>query len=193
MPISDGNLKIGKIPNWSQTPGTSCPGMTKLCSSLCYAQKANRAYPTANAAWSVNTSASIEEKENLIVSYLERKLPTLFRIHVAGDFDSIGYIDLWKRIALRFPKTKFLAFTRSWRVERLADAIHSLSTLKNVTIYASLDDEANDYSGPMPVAYMGEPETKDNWTKCKNAAHGLKCDECKLCFSGRKNVYFPIH
>lgn len=71
--ISEGNMKIGKIPNFSQTPGKTCYGRTKLCSKLCYAGKADRAYPSAKLAWERNTAASIEEKEAHITAYLERK------------------------------------------------------------------------------------------------------------------------
>lgn len=99
---------------------------------------------------------------------------------------------MWERIAVGFPKTRFLAFTRAWRVPALADHIHGLALNKNFTVYASLDDEDNSYNGWLPTAYMGQPTSK-GFLQCRNASKGQTCAECKVCFTGKRNVYFPIH
>jgi hypothetical protein len=61
------------------------------------------------------------------------------RIHVSGDFWSTEYIDAWTQICAAFPQTQFWAYTRSWAVAALLNALERLRALGNAHLFASTD------------------------------------------------------
>lgn len=123
--ISEGNRKLGKIPNISLTPIESCPPGV-LCKDDCYCQKAMRLYPSAAAAWANNLAVYREDPAEYFVqvqTYLHNKKPELFRWHVAGDIPDWTYFALMKLTAELHPETKFLVYTKNFRLAALSKFI----------------------------------------------------------------------
>ena len=118
--ISDGNRKVGNIPNWSLTPGRTCSA--EACRTCfidgCYACKSYRQYKNVRAAWDENSELAekhLDALERYLNFYFSRMTaPRFFRIHVAGDFVSRAYAEMWARVAEKAPGTRFLAFTKQW-------------------------------------------------------------------------------
>lgn len=111
--ISDGNSKLGAIPNISLIPGKDCGDVP--CKRDCYALKAWRQYKGARAAWTRNSTMAHKDRAEYfrqIESYLARKNPRWFRWHVAGDILDQDYLAHMVRIAKTFPNVRFLAFTK---------------------------------------------------------------------------------
>ena len=135
-------------------------------------------------------------KKSPLFKYLAKKSPKYFRIHVSGDFHKVDYIRQWSQIIAMFPKTQFLAFTRSWRVSRLQNALETLKNLPNVQVMASLDS-STEHSAPSGyrLASMGKPTIKDRFIMCPGyGPKELTCEDCGVCFrSNSTNVWFPIH
>jgi hypothetical protein len=71
------------------------------------------------------------------------------RIHVAGDFFSVLYIQAWTKIARSCPRVKFLFYTRSWRVPELLPPLLELARLPNV--YAWWSEDRDSGSAVLPV------------------------------------------
>jgi hypothetical protein len=72
------------------------------------------------------------------------------RIHVAGDFFSVAYIQMWIKIARTCPRVKFYFYTRSWRVPELLPPLLELARLGNVFAWWS----ENRNSGPRGPALL---------------------------------------
>ena len=118
--ISANNSKLGNIPNWSLTPGKTCSACAcKTClKEGCYAMKSYRQYPNVRKNWDENTVLALDflpELESHLNAYFAKlSAPRFFRVHVAGDFVSKEYAEMWARVAAAAPGTKFLAFTKQW-------------------------------------------------------------------------------
>ena len=201
LTISKGNTKVGRIPNLSLTPVESCPGMTEACVD-CYACAYMRRFTSTAVAYAKNlalcqdTGTDAGWKVDLI-RFLSRTRPAAFRIHVAGDFFSVEYVQAWAQICRMFPQTRFLAFTRSWRIPELRNALGQLRRLPNVQTIASCDRFASAGPRGWRRAHMGKPTRATARKTVLCPGYGpkeLTCDECGLCFKPVPvDVYFPIH
>lgn len=118
--VSGGNMKVGSIPNWSLTPGRTCSA--EACRTCfkegCYACKSYRQYKNVRTAWDENSDLAeknIPALEKFFNAYFSAMTaPRFFRVHVAGDFVSREYAEMWARVAESHPGTRFLAFTKQW-------------------------------------------------------------------------------
>lgn len=118
--VSEGNMKVGSIPNWSLTPGRTCS--KEACKTClregCYAMKSYRMYKNVRAAWDSNSDLAESNLAQLEIFFdlyfSSMNAPRFFRIHVAGDFVSREYAEMWSRIAAKHPATNYLAFTKQW-------------------------------------------------------------------------------
>lgn len=124
--ISTGNTKIGRLSNFSLTPGMSCfqwlggAGNAPPCFvKNCYAYKLYKLRPSVRSAWDSNLLIAMQDapKFHTLVSEVSehciKKKVKYFRVHVAGDFFCKEYVEAWKRIAEANSSTKFLAFTKN--------------------------------------------------------------------------------
>ena len=187
--ISDGNSKLGKIPNISLPPVKAC-GNCEECAKDCYALKFFRMYPTVRNAWSGNWNCykkSPVDYWDSIRQYLSKKAPKYFRWHVAGDVVDQDYLDKMSEIARDNPDTTFLVFTKMYELN-YANVPDNLS----VIISAWPGKELFNPSG-LPVAYMqdGHETRVENAIECP----GL-CQTCGMCFQLQKlgkNVVFDKH
>lgn len=122
--ISNGNSKVGRIPNLSLTPGRSCsPEACRTClSGGCYAMRSYRQYKNVRAAWDTNTELALNDlgtmERDLMAYFGSMVAPRFFRLHVGGDFISREYAEMWARVAAAAPSTNFLAFTKQWDMVR---------------------------------------------------------------------------
>ena len=192
--ISPGNVKLGKLANFSLSPVWSCPNC-KDCSGTfegkkysCYANKAMRLYPSARKAWSDNHIAceyDLASVEKQIVQYMELNSPITFRIHTAGDFFSQTYLDMWKRIAKQFPQTQFLAFTKAYKLNFIGRS-RNFKVIYSVMPTTRLSDVPRGtraYAGKRPI-------TKKRIFDCPG-----NCSNCGVCWNLKtsENVFFPLH
>jgi len=196
LTISRGNSKVGRIPNLSLTPVESCPGMTDACRD-CYACAYMKRFTSTAVAYAKNLQLCQAPGWKVdMVRFLARAKPASFRIHVAGDFFSAEYVETWAQICQLFPSTRFLAFTRSWRIPELKRALEQLRALPNVQIIASCDEYATAGPRSWRRAHMGKPARPTRKTiMCPGyGPKELQCDACGLCFRPVPiDVWFPIH
>ena len=149
MPVSNGNSKMGRIPNWSVVPVRDCPNCTE-CREKCYALKAWRQYPSTRNSWNANSREAHAGDLKSVREYLTRKKPRWFRVHVAGDFFSREYAQQWAEIARQFPQTRFLAFTKAFA------QIEGVNWPENVAVVRSVFP-GQSLRGNGPIAFAGEP------------------------------------
>jgi hypothetical protein len=117
--ISDGNSKIGKIPNVSLPPIKSCVEGVPCAKEGCYSLKSWRAYPSVKAArlhnWYVWNNDPDKYFDDMIKYLNDHALP-YFRFHVDGDIPDEDYFDRMINLADDFPNTRFLAFTKRYNL-----------------------------------------------------------------------------
>jgi len=200
------NRKLGKDVALFNLPSHKCcPGATPECKKICYAQKAERIYPSARKSRENNYKSS--KKDNfveMIIKELEDNDVKISRIHESGDFYDQKYLNKWIEITRALPKIKFLAFTKSFHLDFSGFG-------DNVAIYYSVDSTSNHDAIPKDrnqAITIGEindlpkgshfcgPVGKDKKDpKKKDEAHYNYCgDKCKFCWNNRdKNVYWLKH
>ena len=115
--ISDGNSKIGKIPNINLPPGVTCRADAKCYHEGCYARKAYRMYPSAKAAWDANWEFYQEDPEEYFAelsAWLLVREPKLFRYHSSGDIPDQWYLDKMVELAKKHTNINFLCYTKRY-------------------------------------------------------------------------------
>lgn len=193
MIISDGNAKLGRIPNISLLPGPaqSCGKNAKHCIGRCYAVKFVSMYKHVQKAWEKNTEI-VNECDRTgdydpviipIVDYIYTRGPRHFRIHVSGDFTTQGYFNAWKEIADICPDTHFLAYTKR-------EDIDFADRPSNLAIRASQWPTMHVIHPTLPAFWATpDPRVPDTAFPCPD-----DCSSCKACWDNKTlNIVNPIH
>jgi len=128
-----------------------------------------------------------------MIGALPRLMPSM-RIHVAGDFMSIPYIEAWTEVCKAYPDTRFWAYTRSWAVPELLGPLERLRELPNMELFGSTDPTM-----PLPPDHWRrafiDTDPRATGIPCKEQTHEhLSCQECGYCFRAHSgNVIFKVH
>lgn len=216
--VSAGTSKTGDIPSFNLPPIESCPNHA-TCASFkhkgkkwsCYAIRSFNQYPDVKRAWSRNFAMclkSIAQVEWQLANHFRRSVVGYFRIHSSGDFYSKEYLDMWIRIARKFPEINFLAYTKMYGYFK------DLVLPDNFTVFASFMPQitfdaalkvANYYKLPLAYAYglnvEDVPDTNHKMITCPDqvvkAKHPkidrLTCAGCKLCWRWSTKVPSNVH
>lgn len=194
--ISEGNTKLGTIANISLTPGKTCSAeacKTCLCGG-CYAMKAYRMYKATRTAWDNNTDLAINDlvtmERDLMHYFGSMNAPRFFRIHVAGDFVTREYAEMWARVAACNPNTNFLAFTKQW------DNVRGVEFPGNMSLVLSAwpgTEIPADLRETYSVAWLddGAANIPADALDCPG-----NCETCGVCWSLAKrriDVFFRKH
>lgn len=189
--VSPGNMKLGKVKNFSLPNGITCPGKSPWCKN-CYVNRYTRRFKRCREAYNTNMNNSQKTFfSKLIISQLEKMSGYNVRLHPSGDFYSVEYIDQWISICKRMTNHKFWSYTRSWTVPKLFQKIKELNKLKNTQIFLSTDPTMDLPPEDFRIAFV-EGDERANGIICLHDS-GLKhtCLECGYCFKNKKgNVIF---
>ncbi len=199
--ISEGNSKIGYIPNISLPPIITCRANTPCAKNgQCYALKSWRQYPNVRNAWKTNLYSYLEnpkQYESDIQHYINKKknMP-YFRFHVGGDIPDQAYLEMMKQLALSNNNTLFLTFTKKF-------FLNFNKLPKNLNIIMSMwkgIDIPQNLRRKHTFAWVDDPKNKDkrinllkNKFTCSNA-----CPTCiNRCWTskqdGVRNIIFNKH
>jgi hypothetical protein len=129
-----------------------------------------------------------------VIHEIRSRQPDIFRWHVGGDIPDADYFQLMVNIARLIPETKFLAFTKQYKiVNKYLD--HAKKLPDNLTIVFSswlLLEMKNRHN--LPVAWLDDGHDKripDDAIECAG-----NCETCGLCWnlpSIGKDVKFKKH
>lgn len=151
--LVDGNAKIGRgAYHFSILPTNrvynidingkdySVPG-TCLCTCTgadgkitCYATKGNYNFKSVVRSLAKKTVLCYENLsfvERAIMAQIEADKIQLCRIHAAGDFFSLEYATMWRRIAEAFPGTTFWTYTKNKAAETAFDGMENANIVKS--------------------------------------------------------------
>lgn len=184
MKISNGNSKIGKIPNMSFPPILSCRPDAP-CKDKCYAVKAWRMYKPTRDAWTENFEeykAAPTKFFKYILSFIIYKEPEFFRWFVAGDIPDIDFFDRMVELCRETPDTTHLVFTKRYDLDL------DISNLpKNLHLFLSEwpGIEIPEKYSSLRVAHFETPIGHE----CNG-----ECTGCMFCFKEEDgDVYFHAH
>ena len=202
--ISIGNMKLSKqvaIFNLPAGKPKVCIGMTEVCKKICYAIKPQK---YSKQARNKRLSNLLKTREpyfvDLMVEEIKASGCVMVRIHEAGDFYEQAYLEKWFLIADRLPKVTFLAYTKSFKLDYARAP-------KNIRFYCSVDSSTTPdawgdvcgltgaYGWPFATTVLkGETKPKKTATcQPKDLAKHYCGDRCKICWIGKKPVYFGEH
>jgi len=204
--ISQGNSKTGLIPAFSLLPLMTCSA--QACATCakngCYAVKNvfRHGYdPATNTplnAWSHNTVAAtihLDELEKALTKYFDgMNAPRFFRIHVSGDFVSVKYAEMWKRVIKAHPHTNFLFFTKQWDIIRKVDFLNIQNLAPILSGWTNCEIPQDLIDAGYRVAWCNDGhETRIPADAIECPGH---CDTCGMCWNlytiGR-DTYFNKH
>ncbi len=190
--LKSSNMKLDKsILTFSLPPVKSCLNCS-TCKDTCYARKAYRARPTVKKSWDINFKIAKNNPKlfiNSINNQLKNTKKPIVRIHMAGDFFSKEYINLWCEIALENIDKTFYGYSKVFEI--FPEELEKLNSLKNVNIINSIaEDGFPNYGKSDRVEYLRNlgyhicSAVKNTRVKCGKT--------CKKCYR-EKLVAFPIH
>lgn len=161
-----GNDKLSQAVYHFDLPALrTCPGKTKLCSGVCYANRSRYLFPQVQQrlAWNHEQSKRGDFVDRL-TDELYRKGVLLMRWHCAGDVYSPTYARKMLEVIGRSEHTTFWFYTRSWRVPPIFPVLKAISALPNCKVWFSADCETG-YPPEVPenvrVAWMQTEEDED--------------------------------
>jgi hypothetical protein len=178
--VSDGNSKLGKIPNASLPPVLSCKPGVPCATQGCYSMKAFRRHDTVWVRrmrnWAVWQQTPTKYFAG-VVGYLKQHDPAYFRWHSDGDIPNQDYYKGMIQIAKEFPGTRFLAFTKQYEINP--------KTPENLTLLMSIWPR---YPFPKSLparnrlAWMEDKTGLDpRLERAHHLCHGA-CDDCFMCW-----------
>lgn len=163
----------------------TCP---RYCSewNVCYGNKT----PFAHR---FQADAYLESALRREIDALSRTHPNGFvvRLHVLGDFYSVGYVHMWGDLLYRFPQLHVFGYTH-WRgkIKRLIDATARLYPSRWVIFQSNGDPR-----GKRPIALMEGQPGADTLPLCPEQAGKAKsCLDCGLCTNPNiRGVRWAMH
>ncbi|MFC1601660.1 hypothetical protein ACFL34_04860 [Candidatus Sumerlaeota bacterium] len=193
--IGEENAKLGGVFNFSLPSHKTCPGASPWCLTHCYARRLEQLRPTCRRAYEANLTLAQDQQEfrRVMIGVLPRILEC-FRIHVSGDFFDAQYVRCWTEVCAAFPRTRFWAYTRSWAVPELSNALAELRDAPNVQLIASTDRDMALPSAGWRVAFVrGDPRADGRPCSAQTGRHE-SCLACGYCFrQDAGNVVFTVH
>ena len=111
-----------------------CTCMDKDGKTACYATKGNYNFKSVVRSLAKKTVLCydfLDFVERAITAQIEADKIQLCRIHAAGDFFSIEYAMMWRRIAERFPAVTFWTYTKNKACESAFDGMENANIVKS--------------------------------------------------------------
>lgn len=204
--ISNSNEKTGPLCNDLAMPTCTCrdDAPCKL-SGHCYCLKGTQQFPAVLGAYYRNLrlyNTSHEDFWEQVDFFIRHRPLPLFRWHDAGEFIDYEYFLGTVEMAKKFPKIKFLAYTKKYGyVNKYLDEGNELPD--NYTIRFSMWHRMWEVPNPhnLPVAYVDftdkliTPDFPEHTAKCLNQMDKtITCGVCQLCWNKKvKAIKFEQH
>ncbi|MEM1953379.1 MAG: hypothetical protein QW299_08650 [Candidatus Caldarchaeum sp.] len=170
------DTKISKAFVFSIPAVKTCPGRSRLCESVCYADRGRYVFPSVRESLQKRWELSRRKDFVAIVNQDFAEIRKLFwlppgkkytcacRIHGSGDFYDAAYARKWLAIVRENPDVYFFGYTRSWRIPSIRPYLRALAKLPNCRLYLSCDRETGLPSRKfhldgLPIAWMAMDDT----------------------------------
>jgi hypothetical protein len=159
----------------------------------CYATKGNYRYSSTIDSLAKKTFLArvyLEWLERAIMAQIEADKIHILRIHAAGDFFSLEYIDMWKRVCVAFPGVVFWTYTKFPPAEKAFDDISNCNMVPSVIKGHGFNFGHIDY---IMEVYQALKAANEQVYICRcGIDKNQHCSDCKGC-SANKYVLFVEH
>jgi len=123
----------------------TCPGKSRFCAALCYADTGFFVMENVKRKHIANLKRTREASfVDDVVAEIKSRCIAVARVHMAGDFYSAAYGWKWVSIVRQCHRTTFLCYTRSWTQDAIMPALAKLATMKNMHLWFSTDHQMPD-------------------------------------------------
>lgn len=201
--LKSGNAKLDRsILIFSLPPVITCPNC-KDCAKSCYALKDYTGIHkhVVKPAWDYNYE--VAQNSTLFIeticNELKHTTKTAVRVHGAGDFFSVDYINAWHEIAKRNPGIKFFTYTKTYKhiSAEWDTALEKLMKLKNFNIVESMPLNKINFGDDLYITDLKKTIKTDlhaNAVICPcGHDNNIKCGvDCTACIT-KKYVLFKKH
>lgn len=192
--ISKGNVKIGRVMNFSLAPIITCGHRCAHCMGICYDIKACAQYPnTVIDARARNTALMFVARDRLFneidKAMSRRRRNKFFRWHVSGDIYDFDYFCRMVENARKHPDFTIWTYTKQYEiVNQYCDMYGRDAIPANFSIMFSKWDGVpmiNPYNFPVFACKLasGNVDTSEDWFVNTFKCPG-NCDICKACHRG---------
>jgi len=184
-----------KVKTWNIQPSFTCPGKTRWCKRNCYACKGQYVFPSVQEAMAWRTLETLGSHfVSSMVAECKRLRNKVVRVHSAGDFYSVEYLQKWIDIAKACPEVTFFTYTRTWHIPSFLPKLQEFASLPNVTLWFSVDPSDKHVPEWDNIARI-EGSIGAGEVSCKKQlTEGESCKTCEMCFDGSHNdVVFHVH
>jgi hypothetical protein len=163
-------------------------------------------YKQVRAAWKRNFSlckSNLADVERQLANHFKKTVCGYFRIHSSGDFYSLEYAAMWIRLAKRFPKVQFLAYTKMYGyfAQLLPDNFQVFASFMPGVPVEQAIKVASYYRLPLAYSYgitvPDIPDVPDGFrvltcpdqvVKAQKKNPRLTCAQCKLCWEWEEKI-----
>ena len=195
--MSSQNKAMKDVLIWNLPAKLTCYKPSPLCAKHCYAMATENRWPNATKCRfdNLKSTKDINFVDNLICVIRSeviknKKFNGHVRIHESGDFYNQEYLDNWIAVANYFKEIKFLAFTKSFKLD-FGNKPSNLELVMSVWE----DTHTNEMPKGFPIRFTGMKG--DNAFQCQVTKGKHKCNECGFkCWNLSKmktNVWSEIH
>lgn len=191
LKISEGNSKLGKVPNLSLPPVITCrPDVP--CSADCYAVKFYRMWLTVRDAWDANLQFYREDPDGFfhdLILYLAMKKPKRFRLFVSGDFPDEIFFDRIMDVFGSYPDTQVLCFTK-----RFEYPLYIAPQNVNLVLSMWPDLEIPEIAADFPCSWLAEDDRRPEATHIRCVSNCVECGyKCFTAVSCDLHCVFDKH
>ncbi|MCR1821316.1 GP88 family protein [Terrisporobacter muris] len=207
--LSEGNMKSKGTNDtmfltWSLPSRECCPYSTEMCRKKCFAKK-NESFKTVRDSRRRNLEES--KKDTFVRDMIEHLTYQLqrpkakdkliiVRIHTAGDFYSLEYLDKWIEISNFFKdKILFQSYTKSMPIIKERD-INNINIHFVWSIWHDTPKEYNDLAYKMNLQTFTALPKDEIEEATRNGAFLCEgdCGHCKECYTGKsEQIVIPYH
>lgn len=202
------NTKVGKAGTWSMQHGNEVINIETVCSAVrevmenanvreivascpchcedCYCDKGFYNWPSnkaLNMLKLILAKLHMEWLERAIKAQIKADKITQIRIHAAGDFFSMEYVEMWKRIALMFSEQSIF-----WTYTKNQDALNAFDDVDNIFIVPSITPFGFNFGTCAELLYRYEKLTKLGYRVHICACNTPFEKHCSDCECGCKAV-----
>lgn len=113
----------------------------------------------------------------------------MVRLHVLGDFYSLGYVRLWERALRAFPALHIFGFTARLPGTEIGDALWDITQ----TLYDRFAMRFSGLDGPMLGSQL-LPDAHPQAIRCPAQTEATDCcATCALCWNSQRSIAFARH
>lgn len=204
--LVNGNKKLGKgVYTWSMLPTNKAyafdvNGVTfDTCGTCpchcegCYATKGKYNCPSVIQSMGMKTIIArrdIEFMQRAIMAQIRADGIKICRIHAAGDFFNVEYINAWRRIIAECNTTVFWSYTKNAAAEKAFDDLSNVNIVKSIIPGIGFNFGHCDY---IIMAYNALKAAGKNVHICRCGIDDMQhCNNCTAC-SKNDFVLFVEH